>query len=552
MERSSRSLRKLPVRLSSDRSKSRRPAEDKDAIRKSPPKKSPRVVRRNQKSPVRRSRSRSAGRRKPIQKAVEEKEEAVISANSVKTKSVSPSKSSVISRIRESVENVRNSLSPEVEEVVRRSVSRFEEVKAEVVRNMLPRASSLTVTTRSSTLRQRTAENSVVTSIESDEEGVEIYEEEKMYRNHVGLKREEHREPLIPDKGREKGKILQTLLYLILGAIMCLLTLASRVICTKNDCRLLLPSPEKVLNYKLFYDAYVWIVFSATWLLLFIASHFYHTRLKKKMFFSPLGMTFLSVTAGAVGVCHYHYNGVKDVNPLPILAATIFHMVILLAVAGNSPYLLGVKLDLFVSRISSILMVILVSNIVAIEKNRTVASLPVYIAAYSTSLMAFDSMIIEPHPKRVGETPLCLLFTALKPFVFTLPLVYISANKISMNEWLLGGAFVLNFISFCFYRICDLLKYLHLYEPSYSEGNIKNSAYGYYIGGPWRRVRHVDLLGELLCELTCALTTYPCPISWFLPLLSVTSTFHKAMILDQHAPSGYLRTVKHSLVPYVY
>ncbi|XP_014283561.1 delta(14)-sterol reductase LBR [Halyomorpha halys] len=563
MDRPARSLRRLPARSakSAERSLSKgRTAKDLDTPQ--PRISSPRFARRTLKDseqetiiknatpPRKRSRSRSnARKRQEVVKDVKEVNDKDViekfNSRSSKTTSAAPV-AKLVSKLKEGIEHVRNSVSPEVEEVVRRSLSRFEEVKTEVVSNIVTRRASSRQSRASSASVVINSLSNIASSQGKIEEEIIVSEEQNILTNHIGTQKKE-KSPVPRDA--KKVNYLKVFGLFLLGTALCALVIVSHFICSKDDCQLSQSNLPKALDYSQYFDSYIWPVYSLSLLLLFAGCRFTSLRQRRPQHFSVFGGIVAVLVLGLIWASHQYLGALRLLTIPPLIGAIIIHTLVLVSYAGNSSTVGSkVHLETLVHMASSILLILLSAFICAIEYSRTTPNLAVLILGGLEASIGLDNLLLPP--LSLGLGPIGILWLSLRPFILVLPQTYISANKVALGTYTMIGIVSLHVISYVFYRYSSTLKNFFLRDP-YSSQFSKLNICGDYIGGPWGVVRHPQLIGLLFCELSWASAVLPSLLAPVLILLSVVSTVLVARTADRRLSRTYRAKITSSLIPFI-
>ncbi|CAH1401258.1 unnamed protein product [Nezara viridula] len=564
MDRPARSLRRLPARSakSAERSLSKgRTGKDVDSPK--PRISSPRFARRTLKEPDqketiiknatpprKRSRSRSSARKR--QEAVKDVKE--ISDNEVVDKMNSRSSKAttaapvakLVSKIKEGIDHVRNSVSPEVEDVVRRSLSRFEGVTTEVVSNIVTRRGLSRQSRASSASVVINSMSNVASSQSKIEEEIILTEEQSVLTNHIGtLKEEKSSAP----RDAKKVNYLKVFGLVLLGMAICALVVLFHVVCSKDDCRLSLSNLPKALEYSQYFDSYIWPVYSLSLLLLFAGCRFTSVRQRRPQHFSIFGAIVAILVISLIFASQRYLGCFRLLTIPPLIGATIIHTLVLVLYAGNSS-MLGSKvhLETLVHITSSVLMILLGTFIGAIENARTTPNFTVLLLGGLQVSTALDHLLLPP--LMLGLGPIGILWLSLRPFFLFLSQTYLSANNVVLGTYGMAGLMSVHVIGYVLYRYSSSLKIFFLQDP-YSSKFSKYNVCGDFIGGAWGVVRHPQLAGLLVTELSWACTVLPDFLGLVLILLSVLSTVLLARTADRRLSRTYRAKITSSLIPYI-
>lgn len=501
--------------------------------------------------PRRRSRSRSnARKRTEATKVVKEiSDNEVVSkynSRSSKTTNAAPV-AKLVSKIKEGIEHVRNSVSPEVEEVVRRSLSRFEGVTTEVVSNIVTRRASSRQSRASSASVVINSMSNIASSQGKIEEEIFLSEEQNVIlTNHIGTLKKE-KSP-VPRDGK-KVNYLKVFSLFLLGTAICALAVGSNVVCSKENCQLSLSTLPKTVEYSQYFDSYIWPVYTVSLLLLFAGCRFTSLHQRRPQHFSVFGALVAFLVFGSILASHQYFGCLRLLTIPPLIGATIIHTLVLISYAGSSS-MLGSKvhLETLVQMISSLLLILLSSFICAIESARMTPNLAVLILGGLQASIGLDHLVLPPLTLSLG--PIGVLWLSVRPFILVLPQIYLSANNITIGTYGIVGLVTLQIIGYALYRYSSTLKNSYLRDP-YSSQFSKLNLCGDFIGGPWGKIRHPQLVGLLVCEMSWASSVLPSLLTPVLVMLSLLSTVLVARTADRRLSRTYRAKVTSSLVPFI-
>ncbi|KAF6205068.1 hypothetical protein GE061_019235 [Apolygus lucorum] len=562
MNRSSRSgvvREKSPGRPKSRSSSKSRKAEKlpKDAD-------PPFVARGARKSPSRKSPTRKSPSRKSPARKTREK--------------VSPVANKIVNKIKEKVADIRDSITPakEVEEVIRASVTRFEEV-----------ASDFVATVRRSN-RVQARENSIPVKDNFTSKSSSIQE------NNVHL---------TDTSKSERGSWFITL---VLALAVPAVVVAAQLACTKESCA---PIPPKVtLTWRRFFD-----LEAASWYLGYLVFQFILASLplgfKNKSagrsdtyIYRSNGIAVVVATAGVLLGLHFYLNfpltRILD-RGLPIMSTSIItavvlsiglyikavhsnakrseygqtgsHILDLFAGAETNARIGPLDLKTAIIRTSLISTIIYNSLLVYREtqgKELNQISITVALAAalqiiYCLDFVVFESTLLSSFTVNHDGTGLwMILYSALLPFWITLIPKYLFLSKSELNVWVAGAAGLLFTIGYLIHRISNSQKAAFKKNSSSvsSADVIHSRSSSLFKGGLWGKVRHPNYLGALLVYSSWALLALgSAPLHW-IPFAILFSVVIEVLVQvsrvetrcqDRHASAWnvYSSQVKQRLIP---
>uniref|UniRef100_A0A146LCF7 Lamin-B receptor n=2 Tax=Lygus hesperus TaxID=30085 RepID=A0A146LCF7_LYGHE len=495
---------------------------------------------------------------------------------------LSPSPNKIINKIKEKVADFRDSITPDkkVEEVIRSSVTRFEEVASDFVatvrrsNRLQSRENSIPVNDRLTSKSSSLQENNVHSSDDS--------------------------------KTEQRGSWFITL---VLALAVPAAVVAAQLACTKESCA---PIPPKVtLTWRRFFD-----LEAASWYLGYLVFQFILASL-------PLG--FKNKSLGRMDSYTYRSNGLAALlatsavflglqlylnfpltrildKGLPIMSASIItavvlsiglyvkairtkamrseygqtgsHVIDLFAGAETNARIGPLDIKTAVIRASLISAIIYNSLLIYREaqgKELDQISINVALAAalqiiYCLDFVVFESTLLSSFTVNHDGTGLWLiLYSALFPFWITLIPKYLFLSKSAHNVWVASAAGLLFTIGYLIHRISNYQKAAFKRNSSSvsSADVIHSRSSSLFKGGLWGKVRHPNYLGALLVYTSWVLLALgSAPLHW-IPFAILIAVVIEVLVQvsrvetrcqDRHASAWnvYSSQVKQRLIPKVF
>ncbi|KAK9498580.1 hypothetical protein O3M35_003181 [Rhynocoris fuscipes] len=588
--RSVRQVRKSPVRFVAEgvrreRSRSRgRRYKSPVRTKKQDIPESPKEERVRPKSPARNAKSpaKSPSRRK----VVEDKE--------VKKKS-SPVKS-VESRASRIEEFIRSSITPDhkIEEVIRRSVSRFEEALEEVapgIRRRTARVDQLKV-----------VGDGVSHQVTNISDNVEIVEEEATTGFLVNNNNKNY------GHYREFGGVFGALILMVL---MPAVVIISQLLCTQETCPALPKTIEFPLNGLFDLDASLWYLGYLITQFIFscipLGPKIFGAGTKgSELVYRRNGLGCTLLTLSCLAVIRYYLNfqliEVLD-KTLPILITAVFcallftillHILPLdehnrnpFANSNNTlfdiwigryinPNLGPINIKITLIRSSLILIVVynclLILNEVETKLNPSDYSISVIVICTLQILLALDPLIFESSllssftVTQEGTGYYLIMALALLPFLITLIPKYIHSFQPEYNVWVTLMIISLHMIGHAIYRVSCLQNDVFQRNPqSLKSSDILFSRHPekIYRGGLRSRIRYPEYSGLLLIIVSwCTGCLILLPLHWLPVSMLIITTI--AIIMHSKRMDNrsnikhnlnwmtYVSTTSSAIIPYVY